>query len=60
MHCARKHRGVRTDRWKLIHFGEQPEEWTFYDMRKDPDERVNLIAAPEHAERIARLKARIT
>ncbi|WP_158635365.1 sulfatase/phosphatase domain-containing protein [Luteimonas cucumeris] len=51
---------MRTDRWKLIHFGEQPEEWTFYDMRKDPDERVNLIAAPEHAERIARLKARIT
>lgn len=60
VHCARKHRGVRTARWKLMHFWEQPDEWAFYDLKEDPDEMVNLIDAPQHAERIARLKTRIT
>jgi arylsulfatase A-like enzyme len=32
----------------------------FYDVEQDPDEMVNLIDAPEHAEHIARLKTRIT
>ncbi|WP_203321820.1 sulfatase family protein [Pseudoxanthomonas beigongshangi] len=60
VHCARKHRGVRTGRWKLIHFWEQPEEWALYDLREDPDEQVNLIDHSEHADRIAVLKQRIT
>jgi len=46
-HCARKNRGVRTDRWKLIHFWEQPEEWELYDLRSDPDETVNLAGRRE-------------
>jgi arylsulfatase A-like enzyme len=60
VHCARKHRGVRTGRWKLIHFWEQPDEWAFYDLQQDPDEMVNLIDDPKHAKRIAQLKTRIT
>src|SRR5688500_7561156 len=60
VHCARKHRGVRMQRWKLMHFWEQPDEWAFYDLEEDPHETVNLIDAPQHAERIAQLKARIT
>jgi len=60
VHCARKHRGVRTEHWKLIHFWEQPDEWAFYDLQQDPDELVNLIDAPEHFGRISALKTRIT
>lgn len=59
VHCARKHRGVRNERWKLIHFWEQPEEWALYDLKEDPDERINLIDRPEHVRRIAELKQRI-
>ncbi len=57
VHCVRKNRGIRTDRWKLIHFWEQPEEWELYDLGSDPDETKNLAGRPEHAERIKQLRA---
>src|SRR3546814_2528013 len=56
VHCARKHRGVRTERWKLIHFWEMPDEWALYDLENDPDEMVNLVDDPKHAGLVARLK----
>lgn len=59
VHCARKHRGVRTADWKLIHFWEQPDEWALYDLKNDPDELVNLADRPEQAGRVAELKARL-
>lgn len=59
VHCARKHRGVRGVRWKLIHFWEQPDEWALYDLQNDPDEMVNLVDKPEHTALVAQLKQRI-
>jgi arylsulfatase A-like enzyme len=59
-HCVRKNRGVRTDRWKLIHFWEQPEEWELYDLQTDPDETVNLAGRREQRERVYRLRGRMT
>ncbi|HUF30289.1 MAG TPA: sulfatase/phosphatase domain-containing protein, partial [Gemmatimonadaceae bacterium] len=41
-HCARKHRGIRTTRWKLIEYWEKPVEYELYDMQADPDETRNL------------------
>lgn len=58
-HCARKHRGIRTADWKLIHFWEQPEEWELYDLRNDPDETHNLAGRREQSGRIRELKARL-
>lgn len=58
-HCVRKHRGVRTARWKLIHFWEQPQEWELYDLASDPDETRNLFGERKHATVIADLKARM-
>ena len=55
-HCVRKNRGVRTDRWKLIHFWEQPEEWELYDLKGDPDETRNLAGEREHAATVAQLR----
>jgi arylsulfatase A-like enzyme len=59
VHCVRKHRGVRTDRWKLIHFWERPEEYALYDLASDPNELVNLAARPEQRERLQELKHRL-
>ncbi|HWL38957.1 MAG TPA: sulfatase [Gemmatimonadaceae bacterium] len=58
-HCVRKNRGVRTNRWKLIHFWEQPEEWELYDLRNDPDETRNLISDTRHAALVRQLRKRL-
>ena len=58
-HCVRKNRGVRTARWKLIHFWEQPEEWELYDLQNDPDEMTNLAGRREHARTERTLRARL-
>ena len=58
-HSVRKHRGVRTDTWKLIHYYEAPEEFELYDLAKDPWEKDNLYGRPEHVERVEQLKKRI-
>jgi arylsulfatase A-like enzyme len=59
VHCVRKHRGVRTRRWKLIHFWEQPEELALYDLEHDPHELRNLASRPEHAARVRALRQRL-
>ena len=58
-HCVRKNRGVRTDRWKLIHFFEQPEEWELYDLKSDPDETNNLAGRRDQRKRVRRLRERM-
>jgi len=59
-HCARKNRGVRTSRWKLIQFWEQPEEWELYDLKNDPDETQNLAYDKRYATIAAQLKKRLS
>jgi arylsulfatase A-like enzyme len=50
---------VRTARWKLIHFWEQPAEWELYDLARDPDETTNLALRPPHAQTAASLRTRL-
>ena len=58
-HCVRKNRGIRTRRWKLIHFWEQPEEWELYDLQEDPDETRNLAYDRSHRDRREELASRM-
>jgi arylsulfatase A-like enzyme len=58
-HCVRKHRGVRTERYKLIHYYEQPEEWELYDLQTDPDEMTNLAARPQQKTLLRDLRQRL-
>ncbi len=59
VHCVRKHRGIRTSRWKLMHFWEAPEKYALYDLANDPDELVNLGQRPEHSTRLKQLQAHL-
>jgi arylsulfatase A-like enzyme len=42
-HWVFPHYGIRTDRYKLIHY-YTVNEWELFDLEKDPDEMENLFA----------------
>lgn len=41
-HMVRRHYGVRTERYKLMHFYEDINAWELYDLLEDPAEMNNL------------------
>ncbi|MHA7944016.1 sulfatase family protein [Formosa sp. 3Alg 14/1] len=48
-HHVKRHHGVRTDRYKLIHFYYDIDQWELYDLEKDPSEMHNVYNNPEYA-----------
>jgi arylsulfatase A-like enzyme len=50
IHGVKRHYGVRTDRYKLIHFYYDVEEWEMYDLEKDPNEMTNIYNNPEYKD----------
>ncbi len=53
-------RGIRTTRYKLIHYFNEPEEFELYDLASDPGERNNLYGQPAHAGLTRHLMDRVT
>ncbi len=47
-HHVKRHYGVRTDRYKLIHFYYDIDAWELYDLEKDPSEMHNVYDDPEY------------
>jgi arylsulfatase A-like enzyme len=41
-HKVKKHYGIRTDRYKLIHFYNDVDQWELYDLQADPHEVRNI------------------
>ncbi len=41
-HSVKRHYGVRTDRYKLIHYYNDIDEWELYDLMEDPQELNNI------------------
>lgn len=58
-HSVKRHYGMRTDRYKLIHFYNDVDEWELYDMQKDPQELTNVIDDPSYREMVPGLKAQL-
>jgi arylsulfatase A-like enzyme len=62
---VRPHRGVRTERYKLIHYYKladypgEPEEFELYDLQKDPGELDNLHGKAGYAALTQQLLNRI-
>ncbi|MBO3699918.1 sulfatase [Roseivirga sp. E12] len=49
VHAVKRHYGVRTKQYKLIHFYNDIDEWELYDLEKDPKEMKNLIEDETYA-----------
>lgn len=58
-HAVRRHYGVRTDRYKLIHFYNDIDAWELYDLVADPHEMKNLIDDPAYDKVERHLRKRV-
>jgi arylsulfatase A-like enzyme len=58
-HNVPRNRGIRTERYKLIHYYEAPEEFELYDLAQDPGELHNLHGEPHDAQLTSELLHRI-
>jgi arylsulfatase A-like enzyme len=64
-HSVARHYGVRTDRYKLIHYyphAKRPDmnEWELFDLDGDPHELNSVYSDPKYADIVTRLKRRLT
>ncbi len=50
-HSVKRHYGIRTSEYKLIHFYNDIDEWEMYDLRNDQKEMNNLFNRPEYSEK---------
>jgi arylsulfatase A-like enzyme len=58
-HSVMRHYGVRTDRYKLIHFYHDLDYWELYDLEVDPTEMNNVYNDPAYAQTRAQLHQKL-
>jgi arylsulfatase A-like enzyme len=58
-HAVRKHYGIRTERYKLIHFYDDIDQWELYDLSTDQHEMHNLIDDPAYSSVVKDLRKRL-
>ncbi len=58
-HSVKRHYGIRTDRYKLIHFYKDIDTWELFDLQTDPAEMHNLYGQAEYGELVSELKERL-
>jgi len=59
VHMVPRHYGIRTERYKLMHFYQFGDEWEMYDLQDDPDELRNLYGQSGQEKLTADLKAKL-
>ena len=57
-HSVRRQYGVRTQRYKLIHYYETGE-WELFDLARDPDELRSVYGSPAYEAVTVQLQARL-
>src|SRR5713226_5249762 len=55
-HRVVPHRGVRTERYKLIQYYGEGDYWELFDLQNDPNELKNLYGDPSYAQMTEELK----
>lgn len=58
-HNVQPHYGIRTEKYKLIHFYYSIDVWELYDLEEDPNELTNLYSSENKKELIKKLKKKL-
>lgn len=58
-HAVKRHYGIRSSRYKLLHFYNDIDHWELYDLEQDPHEMHNLYGTPGMEAVTAEMKARL-
>jgi arylsulfatase A-like enzyme len=59
VHSVKRHNGISTERYKLIHFYHDIDEWELFDLKTDPMELKNVYNDPSYAKVKADLHKRL-
>lgn len=59
VHAVKRHYGVRNNRYKLIHFYYDIDEWELFDLQEDPAEMNNLYGKEGYEAITKELKAEL-
>lgn len=55
-HMIKRHYGIRTQRYKLIHYYYDIDEWELFDLKKDPHEMKSVYKDPAYQDVVQQLK----
>jgi hypothetical protein len=58
-HNVRAHYGVVTDRYTLVHFYGDLDEWELFDREKDPQEMRSVYSDPKYEEKVRDLRSEL-
>ncbi len=47
-HAVKRHYGIRTEKYKLIHYYYDIDQWELFDLQKDPNEMMSVYNNPQY------------
>ncbi|TDB62695.1 sulfatase family protein [Arundinibacter roseus] len=59
VHMVKRHYGIVTEKYKLVHFYYDIDEWELYDRTSDPNEMKNVYIDPKYASIKAELHKKL-
>lgn len=59
IHMVKRHYGIVTEEYKLVHFYFDIDEWELYDRKKDPHEMNNVYNDPAYANVVEEMTAKL-
>lgn len=60
VHMVKRHYGIATDRYKLMHFYYDIDEWEMYDLKEDPNEMRNVYNDSAYADVREKLRMKLS
>lgn len=58
-HAVKRHYGIRTERYKLIHFYDNIDAWELFNLQTDPNEMHNIYEEKAYNGIVKELKAEL-